>query len=445
MTVLTQSKAQLPKSASFLRRKTNVWLALIAILIWQLIALAFVETVLYICGLGEEDIYRLDPEIGYVHFPNKRVTWQSEGYSRSYFNSEGMREPGLTVAKPVGMYRVALLGDSIVESLQVPIGKTFGHIMENRLTQRLHRPVQVINFGNSGYSTSQDYMLLNRKVFAYKPDLVICAYSNRDMFENEAPPDQSITNVRPVVSDVAGDYPVVDSSFVHNWLKTPRAQFLLAIDWFRQNSRICGLVLAKETQMSLDDPIYRFVIDLWTNPEKTLDQLQTIEPVSALLKWPGLFSQKPEQASRLPIQVIVQPPPSLVSKTTIDLSEKSKYLGLMTRTMGLLLRGMKKKCAEHGASFAVLITPSRFGLLPDAKEGQQFFGITYDDEIRLVTGLCQDNNIPVIDAETAALQLSIQQRTQLFYYAHLRAQGHSFMAKLLEPFLSDTIGPHDAR
>ena len=43
-----------------------------------------------------------------------------------------MREPNLTIAKPVGTYRIAVLGDSMVEGLQVPIEETFGQKFSRR-------------------------------------------------------------------------------------------------------------------------------------------------------------------------------------------------------------------------------------------------------------------------------------------------------------------------
>lgn len=243
---------------------------ILVVLVWQAIAIGFTECVLFIGGLGEEEIFKFDPQIGFEHFPDKRVTWRSEGFARSYFNSDGMREPNLTVEKPADVYRIALLGDSMVESLQVPIEETFGQILQRQLTQELSHPVQVLNFGNSGYSTAQEYLLLDKKVFRYKPDLVVAGYSSRDMFENWSPPDQTITNVRPCALCLPGSHLVVDSSPVEKWLKSPRARFLSRIEWLRHHSRIWGLISAAETQLSFRDSFYKSMIDLLTHPGKTI-------------------------------------------------------------------------------------------------------------------------------------------------------------------------------
>jgi hypothetical protein len=119
-----------------------------------LIALLAVECFLTAAGLGEEEIFKLDPNYGFVHMTNKRVTWRPEGFSRSYFGPDGTREEGLTIRKPANVFRIAILGDSIVESLQVPIEETFGKQLERQFKKTTSgKELQVLNFGISGYST----------------------------------------------------------------------------------------------------------------------------------------------------------------------------------------------------------------------------------------------------------------------------------------------------
>ncbi|HNB24295.1 MAG TPA: SGNH/GDSL hydrolase family protein, partial [Candidatus Melainabacteria bacterium] len=243
----------------------------ITIVVWQIVALLVVEFTLAAAGLGEEEIFKLDPTFGFVHMNNKRVTWRSEGYARSYFGADGMREPGATIEKPAGVFRVALLGDSIVESLQVPIETTFGQILEKEIKKSASgKELQVLNFGNSGYSTAQENLQLKLKVLKYKPDAVIVFYNHRDLFENWSPPDQTLTNVRPYALHLPNQPLKIDSSSVTAWMKSPRGKFLQSISWLRENSRIWGLIAAWETQASFHDPVYRAIMGFFTNPVKTV-------------------------------------------------------------------------------------------------------------------------------------------------------------------------------
>jgi len=88
------------------------------------------ECILNLAGLGEEEIFKLDPDLGTRHMTNKKVTWRKEGYACSYLNHLGMREKDATQSKAKGVYRIALLGDSQVESIQVRLEQSFGQILK---------------------------------------------------------------------------------------------------------------------------------------------------------------------------------------------------------------------------------------------------------------------------------------------------------------------------
>jgi len=251
------------------------WRSVPAFVSCQLVAILFVEFVLCLAGLGEEEIFKFDSTIGFRHMPSKRVTWRTEGFAQSNLDADGMREPGLTIAKPPDTYRVAVLGDSMVEGFQVPVEQTFGALAAKELSPIDGKQVQVLNFGTSGYSTAQEYLQLKRQVFKYKPDLVLLCYNSRDVFENWSPPDQVITNVRPAAVHLPGSYLFIDSSPVVRWLKTPRAKFLQATEWFRQNSRIYGLFSAVDLEMSQKNLWYRAFINAITSPKRAITEFKT--------------------------------------------------------------------------------------------------------------------------------------------------------------------------
>ncbi len=285
------------------KRRIKSWFSLAAkIIAWQIVAILVVELTLAIAGLGEEEIFKLDPRYGFVHMNNKHITWRSEGYSKSFFGPDGMREAGLTIQKPAGVFRVALLGDSIVESLQVPFEDTFGQVLERSIKKTAGgKELQVLNFGNSGYSTAQEYLQLKNKVLKYNPDAVIVFYNHRDIFENWAPPDQTLTNVRPYALHLPNQPLTIDNSSVTQWMKSPRGKFLTSIEWIREHSRIWGLIAAWETQASFHDPVYRAVMGFFTSPVKTVKasvaSLSTITPKVIFDSVAQTFTSKSKSAS----------------------------------------------------------------------------------------------------------------------------------------------------
>ena len=267
-----------PKTTSDAKQKARAprnWLQTLAlVLVWQVVALVFVEGVLFCAGLGEEEIFKLDPVLGVKHMTNKRITHRTEGFAQSWLNEDGMREPGLTVQKPANTYRIATMGDSMVEGMQVPIEQTFGALLEKQLQVPTGKHVQVLNFGTSGYSTAQEYLQLKNQVLKYQPDLVVLCYNSRDIFENWSPADQVITNVRPFALHLPGQPLNVDSSPVVRWMGTPRARFLLQTSWLRQNSRIFGLLSTLELDWSQHNPWYRAMLEVYQHPKKAMNELK---------------------------------------------------------------------------------------------------------------------------------------------------------------------------
>ncbi len=272
MVVSAPAKTQETSEVNVKPRKN--WLKLILVCVaLQIVALLFTELMLFIAGFGEEEIFAFDKDLGTQHMTNKRITWRSEGYGCTYLDANGMQEDNLTVAKPANTYRVALLGDSMVEGLQVHNKDKFSRILDKSIKLADGKQVQILNFGTSGYSTAQAYVQLKKKVLQFSPDMVILCYDSRDIFENWSPADATLSNVRPVALHLPGQKLVVNSAGIDEWMRSPRAKFLTRISWIRQNSRLWGLISAMETELSFNNTTYKTMIDLITRPKKTIKKL----------------------------------------------------------------------------------------------------------------------------------------------------------------------------
>ena len=111
---------------------------------------------------------------------------KAEAYIR--INSAGLRDREHTKIKPANTLRLAILGDSYAEALQVSMKETFWAVLERELAKCPYlsgRQVEVINFGVSGYGTAQELMTLRHKVWDYSPDIVILAFlTGNDVTDN---------------------------------------------------------------------------------------------------------------------------------------------------------------------------------------------------------------------------------------------------------------------
>jgi len=454
--------------------KQPLFKRLLPYIAWQLVALLAVEATLAFAGLGEEELFKLDPEIGTVHMTNKSITWRKEGYARSYLHGNGLRENGVTEAKPAGVYRIALLGDSQVEGIQVALEDTAGQLLEKRLTKILGRPVQVLNFGVSGYSTVQEFLLMKREVFKYSPDMVLMGYDSRDMFENWSAPDAAISNLRPYALKLPNQPVLVDSGPVKAFMKSPRGKFLNSIAWLRANSRIWGLISAYETEASSHNEVYKAVIGFFISPVKVSKQFthdlaqpgfwpkvgaQIYNATIGTIQMPNWQSTKPEAAVKVAVkkdlskeaeeaqkQAELAGDQAAFDKRKAALEEQAKvetsnktFIGVITNTMEALLQEFKKETANHNCKFVVYALPSRATLAPIAGMDQPMLGVNHGSEVVIVKKQCQENDIPFIDAQQVATTYSDADLNSLFYTAHLTPSGQKYVADQLDVPLAEII------
>jgi hypothetical protein len=130
-----------------------------------------------------------DPDRGWSPRPNAKTVWTGEGeVSEVKMNSFGMRDRERTLEKPANSYRIAVLGDSFMEALQVPLEKTALSIMETQLKTcpiLKGKNIEVLNFGVQGYGTAQELMTWRHHAQQFSPDLVILGfYPGNDIRNN---------------------------------------------------------------------------------------------------------------------------------------------------------------------------------------------------------------------------------------------------------------------
>ena len=115
-----------------------------------------------------------DPVLGYRRAANAAFveTGENPRPVTVTTNAAGWRGPDRPLAKPAGTLRVALVGDSYVEATAVEEDRTFGVLAGQALTRAAGRPVEVANFGVSGYSPVHYLLALRDSVLATRPDVV---------------------------------------------------------------------------------------------------------------------------------------------------------------------------------------------------------------------------------------------------------------------------------
>jgi hypothetical protein len=135
---------------------------------------AFVGPPQAICG-------EFDAELGWRNRPDTSVDIAARGFRYHVtINSRGQRGPEREHAKPAGVRRVVLLGDSTAWGWGVDDTEAWPRLVE----AELGGAVEIVNLAVPGYGTDQELWALERDGLAYAPDLVLLAFVHNDVMSN---------------------------------------------------------------------------------------------------------------------------------------------------------------------------------------------------------------------------------------------------------------------
>ncbi|HTQ79783.1 MAG TPA: SGNH/GDSL hydrolase family protein, partial [Thermoanaerobaculia bacterium] len=242
----------------------------------------------------------------------------------------------------VGTLRIAVLGDSCTESLQVPLAGTFWSLLPGELG-RCGRKVETLSFGVSGYGTAQELLMLRTRVWKYHPDLVLLAfYTGNDVRNNYRPLEQD--PLRPYFV-LQGGQLILDNAFLTPPGYRARQTFAARLLYAAFN-RSALLQVAKMAKSASDGWVGSYKAHRVTT--------QTIEEL-------GLDN------------AVYSPPGNADWRAAWEVTEA-------------MLRQMGSEVRAHGARFAVVTLTDGIQVHPDLAKRQAFahqLGITdlfYPDE-----------------------------------------------------------------
>ena len=225
-----------------------------------LVVLACLETSLRLLDIRFSTVFiRVDPVLGYALRPNTKG-WEDSNYYTT--NSDGMRDREHAIARPPDTLRIAVLGDSMTEAIQVPLDKSYPSVLQKSLQACIGRgspKIEVLNFGVIGYNLAQDYLTLREKVWKYDPQVVVVALGDNAPLENSPRLDPTFTRPRPYFVLVNGklqlDSPLGGyasrSARMHDKITAFTNQFELA-------------KLFKQDLSDLSADLHHFIVDMKT-------------------------------------------------------------------------------------------------------------------------------------------------------------------------------------
>lgn len=164
---------------------------LISVLLALVVLACAGELILRLLPLGNyrsAPFREYDPDIGLALTPNKHVIHNRGCFQGEVsINSWGMRDRERTLEKPAGGFRIAMIGDSQVESVQVKSSEVVNIRMEKRLADLGYKNVEVMNFAVEGIGTTQELLLYKKNVRRFHPDLVLLMFTiGNDIVNNSS-------------------------------------------------------------------------------------------------------------------------------------------------------------------------------------------------------------------------------------------------------------------
>lgn len=149
-----------------------------------LLAFTIGEIILRWLGYAASDIYTQGQGGLLILNPNKNIHIRGDCFQNDVkTNSYGFHSREYSLEKPEGVFRIALIGDSYIEAMQVKQDKMVVSLLEqklNSLNPHSYR-YEVIPFGISSHGTSKSILYFENYVVQFKPDLVIGALALNDI------------------------------------------------------------------------------------------------------------------------------------------------------------------------------------------------------------------------------------------------------------------------
>jgi hypothetical protein len=117
-----------------------------------------------------------------VGIPNSvRSEKKSEFLYEHRYNSLGLRNDEIPIAKNANEYRILALGDSFTEGIGAPQDSSWAPLLEQALQRKSNEfKITCINAGHAGSDLIFDYHLLKEKLLVYKPNMVLLALNGSD-------------------------------------------------------------------------------------------------------------------------------------------------------------------------------------------------------------------------------------------------------------------------
>jgi hypothetical protein len=374
------------------------------------LTLVLLEAGLRLLGWSFPVFGRPDAELGWSFRPGVSGWLSRENTAYLRFNRFGFRGPDWPQQPPPGSFRVAVLGDSFVDSSNLPDKKALTRVIEKHLAAcaaLARRHVEVLNFGVSGYGTDQELLLLQQRLWAFEPNAVLLAfYAGNDVPNNCRALSVESQKMKPFFIELPSGELRLDMSF----RDADEFRRALASDW--QKRLVNASVLLQAVKQ------FRLGNSAVPRPIELRDERAA--------------GQASEDLHAPEYRELFAPPAGDAWRSAWSVTEK------------LLLR-MRDEARLHHVQFGLAVVPAPIEVLPGADmrmAAAQKFGLAdLDYPVARIVQFAARNDVPHISLLEPLRSYGDQTRVFLYGFppqlghGHLNASGTRVAGRLLADWM----------
>ncbi len=362
-----------------------------------------------------EEFYQLDDRYGWRHTPNNDGEFRGWRYPHAEFrtnvsiNTEGFRDTEDYIVAP-HKFRVAVLGDSFIQAVQVEQDESIPEQVEAGL-ESADIDAMVYNFGVSSIGTIHQYRIFQEEVVRLKPDVVVLSFFPNDLVDNSP----NYKKERPQLA--------------------PRYEF----DRSGQ-IRIFPFDRTSQEELLISHPIHikqSDRLDAATARVNTLRRFSQSMPYLKSLEFLKLY-----MIDRLGLRTDYDYPFDVYRKDYPPELQES------VRLMHHLLLKLKAETQAIGADFVVLMLPAREQVLPQYWQehvAQRRYILNADDfdlqkPTRELKAFLEGQGIHHLDLMPVFTSAPDPESLYYKFDHHFNARGHALAAEHLLPILTRIYG-----
>lgn len=214
-----------------------------------------------------KSIHNYSEKYGKRRITDENFVFLNEGFGIRKFNEFGFSgDENISIFKTKKTFRIGLIGDSFIESLQVFERQYFGNILKEKLEKLYPNfKFEILNFGKSGSDLGDMYVTYKEYVEILNPDLVLFFISNVDLKAERREPISPILVLKNDSLKIANSF---NRTLVENKMK---------LNEICKNSCIGNLVYSAFSNLKIKNQsvkIVNLINKFFTNNKKSIKQQQ---------------------------------------------------------------------------------------------------------------------------------------------------------------------------